>query len=85
MRTCVGCRTTTTADHLIRVRSGPEGLLTGAGPGRGAWLCAAHPVECLERALSRKALGRALRAEISEGAVARLRATLMQAQNTAEK
>ncbi len=84
MRTCVGCRTTATADHLVRVRSGPDGLVAGAGPGRGAWLCAAHPLACLDEAQRRKALGRALRTEVTEGAVARLRATLAGHENPDE-
>jgi len=76
VRTCVGCRTTTTTDRLVRVRWGPEGLVPGAGPGRGAWLCADHPLACLDEAGRRRALGRALRTEVGGEAIARLRATL---------
>jgi hypothetical protein len=38
-------------------------------PGRGAWLCADSPA-CLEQALKRRALGRALRASVDVDAVA---------------
>jgi predicted RNA-binding protein YlxR (DUF448 family) len=54
-----------------------SGLVVGAGPGRGAWLCADHPVECLDRALRRRAVTRALRAEVAGGDVERLRAKLV--------
>ncbi|MHB1473223.1 MAG: YlxR family protein [Dermatophilaceae bacterium] len=68
-RTCVGCRRRDdrsallrvvaewddTGEHVARVVADPRLRL----PGRGAWL---HPtLECLDLALRRKALGRALR------------------------
>jgi hypothetical protein len=43
----------------------------GGTGGRGAWLCRGS-VPCLEEALRRRALGRALRAAVSEGALARM-------------
>lgn len=42
----------------------------GAGPGRGAWLCADGA--CLDAAVKRRAFGRALRADVNRDAVARL-------------
>ena len=45
-------------------------------PGRGAWLCAASVEPCLDLAVRRRALGRALRAELAPDAAARLRANL---------
>ena len=42
----------------------------GAGPGRGAWLCA--DAACLDAAVKRRAFGRALRADVNRDAVARL-------------
>ncbi|MCY7344361.1 MAG: YlxR family protein [Pseudonocardia sp.] len=62
MRTCVGCRTRSPADGLLRVVA-VHGVLTPDPrrrlPGRGAWL---HPVSgCLDRAERRSAFPRALR------------------------
>ncbi|HEY0812154.1 MAG TPA: YlxR family protein [Pseudonocardia sp.] len=62
VRTCVGCRTRSPADGLLRVVA-VNGVLTPdlrrRLPGRGAWL---HPVpECLHRAERRSAFLRALR------------------------
>ncbi|MBC8092972.1 MAG: YlxR family protein [Pseudonocardia sp.] len=62
MRTCVGCRTRSEADGLLRVVV-VDGVLAPDPrrrlPGRGAWL---HPVpECLHRAEKRSAFPRALR------------------------
>ena len=68
-RTCVGCRRRDDRSALLRVvaewsdtgenlaRVAPDPRLRM--PGRGAWL---HPTpECLDRAVQRKAFGRALR------------------------
>ena len=62
VRTCVGCRTRSSADGLLRVVV-VHGVLTPDPwrrlPGRGAWL---HPAaECLDRAERRSAFPRALR------------------------
>ncbi|WP_439645021.1 YlxR family protein [Demequina salsinemoris] len=63
LRTCVGCRGRGSRSVLVRVA-----VLDGAAvvdtaktlPGRGAWL---HPGDdCLELALRRRTIGRALRA-----------------------
>lgn len=63
VRMCVGCRTRAPRSSLIRVTAGPERLLVDRSarlPGRGAWL---HPDPgCVETALARRALDRALRA-----------------------
>ncbi len=45
-------------------------------PGRGAWLCASSVVDCLDLAVRRKAMGRALRAELAPEATNLLRAYL---------
>jgi predicted RNA-binding protein YlxR (DUF448 family) len=52
---------------------GPEGSL-GVGrdlPGRGAWLCAGSP-ECVVRAVTRRALERALRGPVTAAALENL-------------
>jgi predicted RNA-binding protein YlxR (DUF448 family) len=51
-------------------------FVVGPGPGRGAWLCADHPVECLEQAIKRRAVARALRVEVNNDDLASLRAKL---------
>jgi predicted RNA-binding protein YlxR (DUF448 family) len=52
------------------------GLRVGPGPGRGAWLCAEHAVACLDLAVRRRALDRALRVAVGSDDVERLRAKL---------
>ncbi|MCS5728444.1 YlxR family protein [Herbiconiux moechotypicola] len=67
VRTCVGCRARATRSSLLRVVARdrvPEGQVlvvdeTATLPGRGAWL---HPSpECFQKAVTRRAFGRALR------------------------
>jgi len=58
---------------LVRVALGPGGTpaVGRTLPGRGAWLCA--NLACLELALRRRTLGRALRCDIGTDAAAALR------------
>jgi predicted RNA-binding protein YlxR (DUF448 family) len=58
------------------VRRGVDGLALGAGPGRGAWLCRDHPVECLDLAERRRTLAVALRAPVTSDDLAGVRAKL---------
>jgi predicted RNA-binding protein YlxR (DUF448 family) len=44
-------------------------------PGRGAWLCRGSP-GCFERAVKRRAFGRALRAEVAAGRLEQLKIDL---------
>ncbi|MFN8035735.1 MAG: YlxR family protein [Acidimicrobiia bacterium] len=76
-RTCVGCRRTASPDELVRVALRPDGSLAVGRhePGRGAWLCAGS-TECFDRAVRRRALGRALRREVSTDEIEALRARL---------
>jgi predicted RNA-binding protein YlxR (DUF448 family) len=69
-------------EELVRIRavptpSGRNGLELGAGPGRGAWLCRAHPAACLDQAQRRRAVERALRTEVRNDDIERLRARLV--------
>ena len=67
LRTCVGCRSVRPQAELIRVALDAAGaiLMNPRRPqGRGAYLCPSQG--CLEQALHRKALGRALRRELTE-------------------
>jgi predicted RNA-binding protein YlxR (DUF448 family) len=78
-RTCVGCRTRAPKASLLRVVR-PPGSETaqadpaGTAPGRGAYVH--RSAECLDRALSRGALGRALAAGMGEVEVGRLRSAI---------
>jgi len=62
VRTCLGCRSRTQKSALLRVVSQNGAVvpdLSAVLPGRGAWV---HPTpECVEKAVARKAFGRALR------------------------
>ncbi|MEO6505985.1 MAG: YlxR family protein [Terrimesophilobacter sp.] len=64
VRTCLGCRARADKCSLTRVvaRAGEVVVDHSATlPGRGAWV---HPtLECVEKALTRNALGRALKAD----------------------
>jgi predicted RNA-binding protein YlxR (DUF448 family) len=64
VRTCVGCRQRVSQKALLRVNLVENRLIPnpkGGSMGRGAWL---HPSsKCLEIAIDRKALGRALKAQ----------------------
>ena len=65
VRTCIGCRSREEKVRLIRIVPRNGGVAVDVRqhePGRGAYL---HPrPECLEQALKRRSLGRALRSEI---------------------
>jgi predicted RNA-binding protein YlxR (DUF448 family) len=66
VRTCVACRQEGGKRDLIRIVRRPDGVTvvdgTGRAPGRGAYLHASP--ECIELAHKRRALDRALRANI---------------------
>ncbi len=62
VRTCIGCRARASRSALLRVVA-QDGVLIpderAVLPGRGAWV---HPTqECLDKAIRRRAFGRALR------------------------
>lgn len=73
MRTCLGCRRRDRRSSLLRLvldRPSPDATASGLVrpdpgavlPGRGAWV---HPtLECLDHAVRRRALGRALRTTV---------------------
>jgi predicted RNA-binding protein YlxR (DUF448 family) len=68
VRTCVGCREEAGKRALIRLVRGPDGVVgrdpTGHAPGRGAYLH--DDPACLELARRRRALQRALAAEVPD-------------------
>jgi predicted RNA-binding protein YlxR (DUF448 family) len=63
--------------ELVRLAASPDGsLAVGSGPGRGAWVCAGSP-DCVERALRRATLARALRRTVTDDDARRVRARLL--------
>ncbi|NLY30101.1 MAG: YlxR family protein [Firmicutes bacterium] len=77
-RTCIGCRTVRPKRELIRVVRTPEGEIlldpTGKQSGRGAYMC--PDAACMERALKKKQLERALEAAITPETIERLKEEL---------
>lgn len=69
-RTCIGCRQVRPKARLIRLVRKSDGVVdidrTGAGPGRGAYVCPAP--ECVEAALKRGRLTRAFRGKAEASA-----------------
>ena len=76
IRTCIGCRRAAGVEELVRIRATASGLELGAGPGRGAWLCRNHSAACLEEAMRRRTVERALRTSIGNDDIEGLRARL---------
>ena len=74
----MGCRARRPQAELLRVTRADDGQVAvgRALPGRGAWLCSASVLGCLDLAVRRKALGRALRGDLAPDAAPRLRAYL---------
>ncbi|HEV3451344.1 MAG TPA: YlxR family protein [Acidimicrobiia bacterium] len=74
----MGCRRVDDARALLRVSFDRDGApRLGPGPGRGAWLCRPPAtLGCLDAALRRGALDRALRAPLPGPGVTALRAKL---------
>jgi predicted RNA-binding protein YlxR (DUF448 family) len=72
----VGCRRTAEQHELVRLVVRDGDLAVGRTlPGRGAWLCDSS-ASCLELAVKRKAIGRALRTDIDPAAINSLRTKL---------
>ncbi len=66
IRTCLGCRTARPKKELMRVVRTPEEKIEidpkGKRPGRGAYIC--PELDCLEQAVKRKQLERALKCSV---------------------
>jgi len=77
-RTCVGCRGRAPKAELLRLRRDPDGSVRvdplGAGLGRGAYVH--RDRACVDEAIHRGAVARALRARLDEGGAATLRADI---------
>ena len=74
----MGCRRVDHPATLVRVFLDADGEpQLGPGPGRGAWLCRPPAaLACLDAALRRGALDRALRAPVAAPGIGALRAKL---------
>ncbi len=73
-RTCVGCRTQAPRSAMLRIVRGAERVTvdaSGSAPGRGAWVH--REGDCIDRALGKGGLARALRTGLGAGELGRLR------------
>jgi uncharacterized protein len=80
MRTCVGCRARATKAELLRIARTPEGVRADPGavaPGRGSYVH--RDPGCIEAALDRGALARALRTGLDQEELVRLRTRIEEA------
>jgi predicted RNA-binding protein YlxR (DUF448 family) len=65
-RTCIGCRGAFSKADVVRIVSGPSGPIIDYReklPGRAAYICPRR--ECIEKALSRANLSRALQTNVN--------------------
>lgn len=69
-RTCVGCRGRSSKEGLVRIVATPAGPRVGGSGGRGAYVHRSSA--CVEAALARGTLARALRAGVGSEELARL-------------
>ena len=76
IRTCTGCGTSTDKREIVRFVRTPEGDVhldaSGKAIGRGAYTCAR--LECFETAVRKRKLASALRVNLKEDDIDRLRA-----------
>ena len=77
MRRCIGCMESKPKNELLRVVCA-EGVFsadpTGRAEGRGAYIC--RDAGCLDKAIKRRAFGRAFRCEVQKEDLDRLRGVL---------
>ena len=79
LRTCIGCRGTFPKDQVVRIVAGPEGAVLDYReklPSRAAYVCPSR--ECIEKALSRDNLSRALKQRVKMPAPAQFISVLLQ-------
>jgi hypothetical protein len=80
MRTCVGCRARASKAELLRIARTLDGVRAdreAIAPGRGAYVH--RDLDCIEAALRRGALARALRTGLDQEELARLRTRIEEA------
>ena len=75
LRTCVACRATSEKRALVRIVRAPDGDVhvdaSGKANGRGAYVCGGE--DCFDTAISKGRLNTALRVNLKEDDVDRLR------------
>jgi len=79
-RSCVGCRQRAAKTELLRIARTPEGVRAdpvGSAPGRGAYIH--RDAGCVGAALRKGGLARALRTELAQEELARLRTEIEEA------
>lgn len=73
-RTCIGCGRKAAKGGFVRIVRTPQGQTrvddTGRASGRGAYLC--RDLSCLQQALKRRAVDRALRTSLDQEAATAL-------------
>ncbi len=76
IRTCIGCGKSEDKREIVRFVRTPDGAVeldeTGKANGRGAYVHAA--LECFETAIRKRKIASALRANVNEDDIGRLRA-----------
>jgi predicted RNA-binding protein YlxR (DUF448 family) len=80
VRTCVGCRLRVPKPELLRIARTPQGVRPdpeGVAPGRGAYVHLA--VDCVEAAIGRGAIARALRTGLDQEELVRLQTRIEEA------
>lgn len=81
-RTCTGCRGLFKKDEVVRIVAGPEGAVLDYReklPGRAAYVCPNR--RCIQEALSRENLSRALRVKVRVPAVEQFTGLLISSVN----
>ena len=85
MRRCIGCGQSREKKQLIRIVRSQDGKIladrTGRANGRGAYLCS--DPDCLEKAVTKKALSRAFRTAEEPAAYEQLREELRKGEDDA--
>jgi len=80
IRTCIGCGQTEDKREVVRFVRAPDGTIevdrSGKAPGRGAYVHAT--LDCFESAIRTHRFASALRANVTEDDVSRLRADVEQ-------
>jgi len=73
---CVACRAKQPQSELWRIREEPDsGLALGLGAGRGAYVC--QNSQCLEGALTKGRISRALKKTVDQASLDALRKELL--------
>ena len=79
-RTCIGCNIKKNKNELIRIVLDKEGNVfideTGKANGRGAYMC--DNIECMEKAINSKRLGKSFNVKLDENLHNRIRGVIIE-------